>query len=84
VFAQFQANNRKAMYMKDWEKKLGEFLKLNDRDILENVGKVTHDVAVALAEKEFEKYSTEQDRKLVSDFDEYVARLDNQKRKPKK
>jgi hypothetical protein len=82
IFAASQAKNRQAMYMQDWEKKLGEFLKLNDRDILDNLGKVSHDVALALAEKEFEKYSIEQDKKLVSDFDEYVAKLD--KSKPKK
>lgn len=79
IFATSQAKNRKAMYMQDWEKKLGEFLKLNDKDILNDLGKVSHEVATALAEQEFEKYETEQDKSNISDFDNYIKKLEHDK-----
>jgi len=56
IFAQGQAMRRIPMYMKDWIKKLDGFLKLNDRDILDNAGKISHELAKELAEKEYEKY----------------------------
>lgn len=39
------------------------------------MGKVSHEVAVALAEKEFEKYSVMQDKLLESDFDKVIKQL---------
>ncbi len=55
-FAELQATNRKPMYMKDWVGKLDDFLKLSDRDILKNAGKISHEAALAKAEQEFEKF----------------------------
>ncbi len=69
IFAESQAKRKQAMFMQDWDKKLSEFLKLNDRDILGDLGKVSHAVAEALALGEYEKFRIEQDRSFVSDFD---------------
>ena len=44
------------MYMKDWIGRLNEFLQLNRKDILENAGKISHELAKELAEKEYERY----------------------------
>jgi hypothetical protein len=80
IFAESQAKHKQAMFMLDWNKKLSEFLKLNDRDILETLGKVSHEVAEDLALGEYEKYRVEQDRNYVSDFDEVALRaLENAK-----
>ncbi len=80
IFAESQAKRRRAMFMLDWEKKLGEFLKLNDRDILGDLGTVSHEVAEALALQEYEKYRVEQDKNYISDFDEVALRaLENAK-----
>lgn len=49
------------MTMEDWFKRLDEFLKLTDREILQNVGKISHQIAVDKAESEFEKYRMVQD-----------------------
>jgi len=49
--------------------------------ILQDSGKVSHDVAVALAEKEYEKYRVIQDRLIESDFDREVKKLLNSKKK---
>ena len=74
-YAELQAKNRKVMYMKDWVKKLDAFLEFNERDILENAGKISHKVAITLAEEEFEKFSFRQDKEYISDFDRDVEKM---------
>jgi len=74
-FAELQASRGVVMYMKDWVKRLDAFLQFNEAAILKDAGKVTHEVAVALAEKEFEQYSIVQDKLLESDFDMAVKKL---------
>jgi len=61
--------------MKDWVKKLDAFLQFNEKEILQDGGKVSHEVAVALAESEWEKYRIVQDRLYESDFDREVKKL---------
>ena len=64
------------MTMEDWFKRLDEFLKLTDREILQNAGKISHQIAVNKAESEFEKYRIIQDQIYLSDFDKYIERLE--------
>jgi len=68
-YAESQAQKGAVMYMKDWATKLDAFLQFNERAILKDAGKVSHEVALALAEKEFEKYRVVQDKFYESDFD---------------
>lgn len=63
------------MYMKDWVERLDAFLKFNEKEILKNSGKISHEIAIKLAEDEYEKYRVYQDRLLESDFDREVKRL---------
>lgn len=74
-YAELQAQNKKVMYMKDWVVKLDTFLKFNELDILQNSGKIAHEVALAFAEKEFEKFSDIRDKNYISDFDREVKKL---------
>ena len=74
-YAELQASRGQMMYMKDWVKRLNLFLQFNEEEILQDMGKVSHEVAVALAEKEFERYSIMQDKLLESDFDRMVKKL---------
>jgi len=74
-FAKLQASRGVVMYMKDWIKRLDAFLQFNEASILKDAGRITHEVALALAEKEFEKYSIVQDKLLESDFDKAVKKL---------
>ena len=60
------------MTMRDWADKLNAFLQFNERDILNNPGKVSKEVAKAFAESEFEKYRIVQDRLFESDFDKHI------------
>ena len=62
------------MYMKDWVAKLDAFLKFNEKQILANAGKVSHEVAEALALGEYEKYKKVQGKEFRSDFDAFVEK----------
>jgi hypothetical protein len=57
------------MTMEDWESRLSKFIEATDREILQNAGKVTSEIAKAHAESEFEKYRIIQDQLFESDFD---------------
>ena len=63
AFAEAQAQAKKPMYMKDWIKKLNDILTINDRDILENAGRVRKKIADEIAGEEYEKYKEK--RRLV-------------------
>ena len=65
------------MIMEDWSKRLDLFLMADDREILQDAGKITAEIAKAKAETEFEKYHIVQDRLFMSDFDRYMLELEN-------
>lgn len=73
-YAEMQAKRGIIMYMKDWVAKLDAFLKFNERQILGDAGAISHEVAEALALKEYKKYRREEDRKYISDFDEAIKK----------
>lgn len=54
-FAELQARSGKVMYMRDWMRKLDDFLRVNDREILQGMGKVSHHLAEELAHAQFER-----------------------------
>lgn len=74
-YAENQAKKGTVMYMKDWILKLDAFLKFNEEAILNHQGKVSHEVALALAESEYGKYRIIQDKMIESDFDREINRL---------
>lgn len=76
-YAEDQAERSIPMTMNDWEQKINAFLQFNERDILDNPGLVSAEIAKAFAETEFEKYRIIQDRFYESDFDKAIKKLDN-------
>jgi len=74
--AEVQAMRKIPMTMADWEERLSGFLKLWDREILQDAGKVTAELAKAHAESEFEKFRIVQDRLFESDFDKVVKQIE--------
>ena len=64
-FAELQARTRKPMTMREWARKLDDFLKVNDREILAGLGKVSAQLARETAEKEFDCF--DQTRRLAED-----------------
>ncbi len=73
--AEMQAMRKIPMTMEDWEKRLSSFLQLWDREILQDAGRVTAELAKSHAESEFEKYRIVQDRLFESDFDRMLKAL---------
>ncbi len=82
-YAELQAVRGRPMYMRDWADKLNAFLKFNEHEILTDAGKISHEVAMTLAMKEYEVYRKEQDKNYVSDFDREVKKLVQQSPKKK-
>lgn len=58
-FAELQALSRRPMYMKDWMRKLDDFLSLSDREVLSHSGKISHDQALEKAKIEYENFKKE-------------------------
>ncbi len=73
--AEERAKRKIPMTMEDWSKKLDEFLLFDDREILKNQGKVTHEEAIKTASLEFEKFRIIQDQLFQNDFDKEIKRL---------
>ena len=69
------------MTMEDWAKRLDLFLMADDREVLQDAGKITAEIAKAKAEIEFEKYCVIQDRLFMSDFDKYMLELEEDAKK---
>lgn len=74
-YAELQAKRHKKMTMHDWVEKLDAFLKFNDYEILDNPGRVSHEVAKQIAEKEYKKFRIQQDKEFESDFDRVVDKM---------
>ena len=73
-YAELQAKGHHPMHMKDWETKLGEFLRFNDREVLEHLGTVKREVAEKLALEQYEQYDAH--RRVLEaedDLDELTA-----------
>ena len=80
-YAEMQAARGRAMTMKNWIIKLNAFLKFSEYEILTNAGKISHEVAGALALKEYNKFRKIQDKNYISDFDREVKKILNKKEK---
>jgi len=80
-YAENQADRQIPMKMRDWAERLDAFLKFNEYDMLKDAGKVSHEVAVKLAEKEYEKFRVIQDMTFESDFDKEVKKLEQGKKR---
>lgn len=73
--AEDRARRKIPMSMEDWSKRLDAFLEFDDREVLQNSGKISAKLAQTHAESEFEKYRIVQDRLFESDFDKAVKKL---------
>ena len=78
LFAEGQAMRRVPMHMRDWIAKLNAFLTVNERAILENAGKISHEMARELAEREYDKFDRERIEEADAaggDFDKAIKQL---------
>ncbi len=78
-YAEDQAERHQPMHMGDWAQKLDAFLQFNGRDVLRDAGRVSSEVAKALALSEYEKYNTARLERETSqpdeDFEQVVRKL---------
>jgi len=74
-FAELQAERNIPMKMNEWVEALDSFLKINRYDLLNNPGKISHDMAIKKAESEYSKFRKIQDQKFISDFDKEVKKI---------
>lgn len=82
IFAQGQAQRRIPMYMNDWIEKLNGFLTLNDREILNYAGSISHDLAKENAEREYEKYKDSEQKMITEgDFEKAIKKIENKMKK---
>jgi hypothetical protein len=84
VFAEGQAMRRVPMTMQEWITKLDGFLTLNDRNILDHAGRVSHVLAKQIAEQEYETFNQlriELADQQAGEFEKAVQRLPGNKNK---
>ncbi|MBA5249028.1 MAG: virulence RhuM family protein, partial [Gammaproteobacteria bacterium] len=83
IFAQGQAMRRITMTMSDWSKKLEGFLTLNDRDILNHAGKISHQLAKQIAEQEYNTFHQQRlkdnDNKDLDSLNKIVQKIAKEK-----
>lgn len=76
-YAEYQAGRHIPMTMEDWAVRLDRFLEFNEHEILQDSGRVTHEIAKSFAESQFEKYRIVQDTLFQSDFDRFLELAEN-------
>lgn len=79
AYAEAQALAHRPMYMKDWKKRLDVILKLNERNVLEGPGKISHELAKQKAESEYSKYKELEKKQIhlesIKELDKDIKQL---------
>lgn len=86
-FAEDQARRRKQVFLTDWQTKLDEFLRFNDRSILSDAGKVSREIADERANAEYEIFNerrriaieSQAEQAAASELEEMVKKLPKRK-----
>ena len=73
--AEQRAEDHILMTMADWSALLQRYMDLNNRPLLPDAGRVTHEQAVEKAFTEYDKFRVIQDREIMSDFDKQLKLL---------
>jgi len=82
-YAEDQAKRRQQVFLRDWESKLGEFLRFNERRVLPNAGTISKDKADARAESEYKQFETarrayleaEAEREIIAELEKTAKQL---------
>ena len=78
-YAENQAARQVPMKMTDWVERLDGFLRFNEYQVLTDAGRVSHEVAKCLAEKQYAEFRVRQDQEFENDFEESVKSLKRSK-----
>ena len=71
-YAELMAEDEILMNMQDWVEQTNQFLANNRREVLDGKGKISHEVAMKKAEKEYEVFRVKQDKEYISEFDREI------------
>ena len=73
-FAEDQASRRKQVFMQDWEQKLDDFLRFNDREVLPHAGKRTKKEADSKAQAEYELFAAQRraQKEAIGENDQFA------------
>lgn len=74
-FAEDQARRRQQVFLRDWQLKLDQFLQFNDRDVLQDAGKITKKAADEKAQTEYVQFAEQQRRLKESEGEKSIADL---------
>ena len=87
AYAETQAIQHKPMYMRDWIEKLKKVLTMNDKNILEHAGSISHKLALQKAADEYDKYKEVQKQlerlESIKELEKDIQKLNTNKRKKK-
>ena len=72
---ELRAIDHVVMTMADWKDVLSRYMELNNKALLTDTGRVTHEQAEEKALTEYEKFRVIQDREIMSDFDRQLKSL---------
>lgn len=72
--AELAVLNKEILTMDDWLKITNKFLELTDNKILQTAGSISHDLAIAKVNEEYDKFKIKQDQEFISDFDEELEK----------
>ena len=84
VFAEGQAMRRTPMHMNNWIEKLHGFLTLNDRSLLMHAGKISHELAIEIAEREYDNFQAKritEEKAKEGEFEKAIKKLPKSKKK---
>lgn len=85
AFAENQARQKKVMYMTNWIKKLNDIITINENEILEHAGKISHQLAIEMAEAEYDIYNAQRiaaaDQKALEELNNEIKKLSSGKNK---
>lgn len=82
-FAEDQARRRQQVFLRDWQLKLDQFLQFNDRDVLQDAGKITKKAADEKAQTEYVQFAEQQRRLKESEGEKSIADLLPWSKKPR-
>lgn len=82
-FAELQAKSHTPMYMRDWIKKLDDFLKLSGKDLLTHAGTISAEVAKLKADTEYDKFKERSNERLSAVEIHFIENFENERKKLK-
>lgn len=73
-FAEDQARRRKQIFLHNWQTRLNDFLRLNERDILSDAGKVSREKADTIVEHEYDLFAARRRAQLESEAENDILK----------